>query len=92
MLIHLDNEGEEGWVLVWADDPDEAELDKTILGSRWEFSDKDFAHTSLMDDPGLIEALKAEGYELELSMYERPKWADTLWGLIDEESGELLNW
>jgi hypothetical protein len=51
-----------------------ARWDQTIAGSSWETA-RDmpgYAYTILVNDPGLVRELRAEGYALELSEYSEP--------------------
>lgn len=48
------------------------EHDQSIGGSRWEAVDDEFAHAYPSDYPGLVEALKKEGYWLNLDNYSPP--------------------
>lgn len=54
----------EGGVLVTAD-AEEARNDQTIHGTRWE-TDGDLGYAILVDERGLVEELRNEGYEVEI--------------------------
>jgi len=44
---------------------DEAEVDQTIEGSRWENEGSNFAYAVIRNTPGLSERLSVEGYEVD---------------------------
>ena len=56
----------------WAacSDKEAARQDQTIDGVRWGIpDDMPIAYASILDRPGLVEALRAEGYEVDDSWY-----------------------
>jgi hypothetical protein len=69
LRIELDNQGSEpGSVLVTTDDAEGAMHDQSIRGSMWENADG-MAYAIISDEPGLVEALEADGYDVYSSAY-----------------------
>lgn len=71
MKISLDNlDHEDGMVTVFCVDREAAIHDQSIEGSRWEApGDLDVAYAIICDRPGLVEALEADGYEVDVTEY-----------------------
>ena len=83
--IFLDNTGdqEEGFVTIHANEPGAGiwaeDYDGSIMGSNWEADGPDFAYAIIMDEPGLVEKLQAEGYNVDDSQYyemDESEWAE----------------
>jgi hypothetical protein len=76
MFIKLDNmEDREGMVMVTMTGEgagEKAELDQSIDGSSWEILEETFAYTYIMDRPGLVEELEAQGYDVNTDEYWEP--------------------
>lgn len=74
MKIALDNmDKDDGTVTVYCDDQQAAIDDQSIEGSMWEApGDLDVAYAVICDRPGLVEALEADGYEVDTSEYSPP--------------------
>lgn len=57
---------------------DWAEADQSINGTTWEGTgDPGYAYATLMNDPGLVRKLRAEGYRLDVAQYVEPQFCDT---------------
>lgn len=83
--IFLDNTGgqEEGFVTIHANEPGAGvwakDVDGSIMGSNWEADGPDFAYAIIVDEPGLVEKLEAEGYNVDDSQYyemDESEWAE----------------
>lgn len=74
MKIALDNmDKDDGTVTVYCEDRQAAIDDQSIEGSMWEApGDLDVAYACICDRPGLVEALEADGYEVDTSEYSPP--------------------
>jgi len=74
MKIKLDNmDKDDGTVTVYCDDKAAAIHDQSIEGSMWEApGDLDVAYACICDRPGLVEALEADGYEVNTEDYDAP--------------------
>ncbi len=70
------SDSDDGFVLVTCDGGDAAREDQSIDGARWECDGADFASTSLLNRPSLVDDLKAEGYDVDDSEYSPPDQAD----------------
>ena len=66
--IKLENvDGDPEAASVWANWED-VQNEQSVLGSMWEH-DGDLAYAYIMDEPGLVEKLRAEGYDVDDSEY-----------------------
>jgi hypothetical protein len=74
MKISLDNlDHDDGMVTVYCDDKQAAIDDQSIDGSLWEApGDLDVAYAVILDRPGLITELRADGYEVNIQNYVEP--------------------
>lgn len=74
MKIRIANEGHcDGMVTVECDDVEAAIHDQSIEGTHWEAPrDLDIAYAVIMDRPGLLASLRAEGYEVDDEWYVEP--------------------
>lgn len=71
--IRLDNQGDDGLVVIDTRDAAEAACDQSVAGSRWEVSLGDgYAYAIVSDYVGLAAELEAEGYELDVDAYFDP--------------------
>lgn len=74
--IKLENSDDDnGLVNVYCDYPALAKDDQSIHGSRWEISGdmtSGLAYASILDERGLVETLKSEGYDVDDSEYSPP--------------------
>jgi hypothetical protein len=70
MRVKLLSSVEPGHVLAVVEGPNVAEQTAelgTIGGNPWRANGSDFAYALLGDTPGLVDELKAEGYEVDAS-------------------------
>lgn len=74
MKIKLDNlDRDDGSVMITTEDREEAILDQSIHGARWEApGDLSVAYAIVDDRPFLLTALLAEGYDVDDSEYVEP--------------------
>jgi len=68
--IMVQNSDQLGMALVTTRDREGAKHDQSIMGSAWEAPhDMDCAYACVPDREGLVQALEAEGYDVEHSQY-----------------------
>jgi len=99
--IYLDNmDHDDGFVTVHTFDIEEAVYEFSIMDTMWEApSDMDIAYAIIMDKPGLVEELKADGYEVDDSNYYemdeseweeiRKKYSSRKWAQRDWDARKL---
>lgn len=70
MVENSDDDSDGPMVIITTHDTKGAEWDQTIMGDTWEIDGVDeFAYAIVPDQPGLVEKLRADGYEVDDSNY-----------------------